>query len=29
MDAEYQLDDIARAFGDLERGRVTRGVIRF
>ena len=29
MDAEYRLDEIARAFDDLEHGRVTRGVIRF
>jgi Zn-dependent alcohol dehydrogenase len=29
MDREYELDDIARAFDDLEHGRVTRGVIRF
>ena len=29
LDAEYRLDEIARAFDDLENGRVTRGVIRF
>jgi Zn-dependent alcohol dehydrogenase len=29
MDAEYRLEDVARAFEDLEAGRVTRGVIRF
>lgn len=29
MDATYALEDIERAFSDLEAGRVTRGVIRF
>jgi Zn-dependent alcohol dehydrogenase len=29
MDAQYALGDIARAFDDLEQGRITRGVIRF
>jgi Zn-dependent alcohol dehydrogenase len=29
MDAEYELDDIAAAFADLEAGRVTRPVVRF
>jgi Zn-dependent alcohol dehydrogenase len=29
MDAEYRLDDVAKALADLEAGRVTRAVVRF
>ena len=29
FDAEYPLDDVAKALGDLEAGRVTRPVLRF
>ena len=29
VDRRYRLDEIARAFADLEAGEVTRGAIRF
>jgi Zn-dependent alcohol dehydrogenase len=29
MDRTYRLDEIATAFGDLDAGRITRGVVRF
>ena len=29
MDAEYRLDEIGRAFDELDRGLITRGVVRF
>jgi Zn-dependent alcohol dehydrogenase len=29
MDAQYSLDQVGKALGDLEESRITRGVIRF
>jgi Zn-dependent alcohol dehydrogenase len=29
MDADYLLEELGRAFEDLEQGRITRGVVRF